>query len=270
MQKTEGGQTSSLVSWVIIMTSIIKQTAKASINAVIGIMRWPKFLRDFAEFRRLAHTSKTRVAIFWRDRYPCLHDNVASTGFDRHYVYHTAWAARVIKETKPQVHVDISSSLYFSGIVSAFCPIRFYDIRPAHIVLPNLESGAADLQRLPFDDGSIKSLSCMHVIEHIGLGRYGDALDPDGDLKAISELKRVLAPGANFLFVAPIGRPRIAFNAHRIYAFEQIREYFSELEMHQFALIPDKAEEGGLVYKATREMADKQVYGCGCFWFRKT
>jgi SAM-dependent methyltransferase len=185
------------------------------------------------------------------------------------HIYHTAWAARVIRETGPKVHVDISSSLYFSGIVSAFCPVQFYDYRPADINLTGFESGAADLLKLPFPDGSINSLSCMHVVEHVGLGRYGDPLDPNGDLKAISELQRVLAPGGNLFFVVPVGRPKVMFNAHRIYAHDQIREYFSGLELHQFSLIPDSADQGGLVYQATKEMADQQTYGCGCFWFRK-
>jgi hypothetical protein len=63
----------------------------------------------------------------------------------------------------------------------------------------------------------------MHVIEHIGLGRYGEALDPDGDLKAIRELVRVLAAGGNLLVVVPVGRPRIQFNAHRIYDYVEFR-----------------------------------------------
>ena len=33
----------------------------------------------------------------------------------------------------------------------------------------------------------------MHVVEHIGLGRYGDQVDPDGDLMAMKELERVTA-----------------------------------------------------------------------------
>ncbi|NDC42314.1 MAG: DUF268 domain-containing protein, partial [Chitinophagia bacterium] len=56
---------------------------------------------------------------------------------------------------------------------------------------------------LPFESDSIPSLSCMHTIEHVGLGRYGDQLDPQGDLKAIAELKRVVQPGGDLLFVTP-------------------------------------------------------------------
>jgi hypothetical protein len=111
----------------------------------------------------------------------------------------------------------------------------------------------------------------MHVVEHIGLGRYGDPLDSNGDLKAISELKRVLAVGGTLLFVVPVGQPKIMFNAHRIYSYEQIVSYFSELELTEFSLIPDASRKNVLIQCATKEMADAQTYGCGCFWFtRKT
>ncbi len=110
----------------------------------------------------------------------------------------------------------------------------------------------------------------MHTVEHIGLGRYGDPLDPDGDLKAVSELKRVTAPSGDILFVVPVGKSRLMFNAHRIYSYAQIREYFGEdFELRDFFLIPDNAVAHGVIYNATEKDADKQSYGCGCFWFRK-
>jgi len=123
--------------------------------------------------------------------------------------------------------------------------------------------------RLPFEDLSIQSLSCMHVVEHVGLGRYGDLLDPEGDLKAVSELKRVLAVDGNLLFVIPVGTPKVAFNAHRIYSYEQVLSYFSELELVEFALVRDEPHSWGLVLGASKELADCQSYGCGCFWFRR-
>jgi hypothetical protein len=117
-------------------------------------------------------------------------------------------AARIINELKPDIHYDISSSLYFCSIVSAFNKVKFYDFRPANLQLTNLTAESSNLLSLPFEANSISSLSCMHVVEHIGLGRYGDALDPDGDLKAISELKRVLGnEGSLLYFVVPIGKP---------------------------------------------------------------
>ena len=66
---------------------------------------------------------------------PCLRDKTLSTSFDRHYIFHTAWAARIVSRIKPIFHVDISSSLYFCSLVSAFVPIKFYDYRPVRLGL---------------------------------------------------------------------------------------------------------------------------------------
>ena len=99
----------------------------------------------------------------------------------------------MLSHVRPAKHVDISSRLYFVVIASAFVLVEAYDFRPPRLTLDNLHVGTANLTALPFDDGSVASLSCMHVVEHVGLGRYGDPLDPDGDLKAMAELKRVLA-----------------------------------------------------------------------------
>lgn len=207
----------------------------------------------------------------WKDRYPCLNDNCGTTPFDAHYTYHPAWAARIIAQTKPAVHVDISSTLHFCSILSAFVPVKFYDYRPADLELPGLSSGSANIVSLPFSSNSIKSLSCMHTVEHIGLGRYGDPLDPDGDLKAIAELKRVLAVGGNLLFVVPVGgTAKIMFNAHRIYTYGQIVGYFSDLQLVEFSLIPDTPQSNGLISNATEDDANKCSYGCGCFWFQKS
>jgi hypothetical protein len=113
----------------------------------------------------------------------------------------------------------------------------------------------------------------MHVVEHVGLGRYGDELDPDGDLRATSELARVLAPGGSLLLVVPVGRPRVQFNAHRIYAFDQVRDAFAGLDLAEFALVPDRAyaERNGSAFiaNASKTQADAQRYGCGCFRFRR-
>ena len=122
---------------------------------------------------------------------------------------------------------------------------------------------------MPFADNSVESLSCMHTVEHVGLGRYGDTMDPSGDIKAISELKRILAPGGSLLFVVPIGIPKIEFNAHRIYSYAQIIEYFSDVELKEFSLIPDNAFDVGIISNASSDLADAQEWGCGCFWFTK-
>jgi hypothetical protein len=109
----------------------------------------------------------------------------------------------------------------------------------------------------------------MHVLEHVGLGRYGDTLDYDGDLRAARELARVTAPGGHLIVVVPMGgEARIQFNAHRIYTYAQLVAMFPGMRVEEFALIPD-VTPGGLIRHAKPELADQQRYGCGCFLFRK-
>lgn len=228
-----------------------------------------KFILDYLSYRKQQSLSLKRLPLKWSDRLPCLGDDTVSTGFDRHYVYHPAWAARIISKNKPEKHIDISSTLHFCSILSAFIPVEFYDYRPANLILSKFTAKHTDLLSLPFADNSVSSLSCMHVVEHIGLGRYGDPVDPEGDLKAINELIRVLAYEGNLLFVVPVGTPRIMFNGHRIYSFEQIVSYFSKLNLKEFTLIPDMVSDGGLVTAPPPDLIEKQSYGCGCFWFKK-
>jgi SAM-dependent methyltransferase len=200
-----------------------------------------------------------------------LADAVRQTPFDRHYIYHTAWAVRVLAESQDlMMHVDIGSSLYFVGAASALLPVSFFDFRPAELSLDGLSSAQADLSRLSWADNSVDSLSCMHVIEHVGLGRYGDPFNPDGDLGAVSELKRVVAPDGQLLIVLPLAaRARIDFNAHRVYAYQQVLEMFDGFKLVEFALIPDDARIGGLLRHACPELVATQRYACGCFHFRK-
>ena len=235
----------------------------------VGLFLLPSFFRDYRAFRKAQEGLPVRFPLRKRDFFLCLFDKTADTGFNPHYIYHPAWAARIVARVQPKKHVDISSSLTFSTIVSAFVPVDFYDYRPAGLNLDNLESKQGDLMALPFPDGSVESISCMHTIEHVGLGRYGDPIDPDGDIKAINEMKRVVAEGGTLLFVVPVGEPRIEYNAHRIYSYEQVIEYFSDLTLKEFALIPDDFKKHGLIRDADPAMVAGQRYGCGCFWFTK-
>lgn len=224
------------------------------------------FLRDIVTFIKI---NDGRFPITFSKLSPQLLDKTPTTGFEPHYTYHPAWAARILAYTKPSLHIDFSSFLPFNTLVSAFIPIHFYDYRPADVHLENLTTRKGDLLAMPFKDNSVVSLSCMHTVEHVGLGRYGDPIDPKGDLKAIKELTRVLAPGGNLLFVVPIGKSEVRFNAHRSYSYEQILEYFSDLTLTEFTLIPDNAVQVGMIKNATKELTDTQDHACGCFWFTK-
>lgn len=248
---------------------------KISLKSVYNLLKglftsW--FLKDYFKYKK----ENKRFRIPLTELWPIISDKTEYTNFDGHYTYHPAWAIRRVLDIKKEKnidrHVDFSSTLNFCSSLSAYIPVEFYDYRPARLSLSNLKSGHADLTNLKdFKDNSIESLSCMHTIEHIGLGRYGDEVDTEGDIKAINELKRICAIGGNILFVVPVGKERIQFNAHRIYAFDTIRDLFGEtLELKEFSLVTDKNEFlQNVDLKQAGGLVEKQSYGCGCFWFIK-
>jgi hypothetical protein len=98
-----------------------------------------RYLRELRLFKQAAAAQGLSLEL-GRPR-PMMDDATAKTGFDEHYVYHTAWAARILRDTKPAKHVDISSSLYFVSIASAIVPIEHYDYRPPDIKIDNVSGG---------------------------------------------------------------------------------------------------------------------------------
>lgn len=221
------------------------------------VLRW---LRTKREYEALDPTEK----LHWRDAQFELADRLSTSPFDRHYFYQDAWAAQRVADAAPERHVDVGSRVDLVGFMTAICKVTFVDIRPLEAELENLECIAGSLLDLPFADQSLESISCLHVIEHIGLGRYGDPLDPEGSRKALRELQRVVRPGGQLLLSTPVGEPRICWNAHRIHDPADIAGMFDELELAEFSGVDDDG-----VFRRHRDVGELagQRYACGMFRF---
>lgn len=227
-----------------------------------GIAGYAWFLADWRRYRAMRGAERLRFI----DSLPQLHDRTATTPFDAHYFFLNGWAMRRIVAVAPRSHIDIGSAVQFPNLLGAVIPTCFVDYRPLPARCAGMHSVAGDIASLPFADDSLASLSCLHVAEHIGLGRYGDALDPAGTRKAAQELMRVLAPGGSLFFGLPVGVERTCFNAHRIHAPETIRAYFEGLELIEFSGVHD---DGRFIERASLEDFSDDVYACGMYWFRK-
>lgn len=229
---------------------------------LVGLLRLPRYFRHWREYARQASGPLPRFA----DSYPCLGDWTAGTPFDPHYFYQGGWLARRIAARRAPKHVDIGSSALTLSVLSATTEVLHLDYRPLDAELPGLRCLDGDILSLPLADASVESLSCLHVIEHIGLGRYGDPIDPEGARKAAAELVRVLAPGGRLYVSAPVGRERVCFNAHRVFAPESLAAMFAPLRVEGFALVDDA---GRYVDPAQTGSARDLHYGCGMFEFSK-
>jgi SAM-dependent methyltransferase len=185
-----------------------------------------------------------------------------------HYFHQDLWAARQVFGAGVRDHVDVGSRLDgFVAHVLPFCRVRYVDIRPLDADIPGFEFQQGSIIEMPFADGSVPSLSSLHVIEHIGLGRYGDPVQPDGYRAAARELTRVLAPGGLLLLGTPVGRERLCFDAHRVFDPQTIVDAFGGLRLDRFSLIDDRGN--GVIENPRFEEARRCSYGCGLFLFRK-
>ncbi len=209
---------------------------------------------------RLANPQRLHLFPKLFDRDPRSHT------FDKHYVYMDRWAFAHLLADRPKQHVDVGSSVRFLSMASTVTDLQFVDIRPLKLDFNNFHSVAGSILNLPFESDSIDSLSCLHVTEHIGLGRYGDELNPEGTRLACSELERVLAQGGTLYFALPIGKERTVFNAHRILSYDSVLSYFPRLSLEQFCAVGD---DGRYYENANRQDFVNSLYACGMFKFRK-
>ena len=178
--------------------------------------------------------------------YPCLNDREDSAGFVTNpYFPQDMYVARKIYENKPQKHVDIGSRIDgFVAHVAVFREIEVFDIRPMQLKLPNIVFAQADFtdgNSLPVD--YCDSVSCLHALEHFGLGRYGDKIDPEGHVKGFQQITKILKPGGTFYFSVPMGEQRIDFNAHRVFSMPYLMKWVTkDYSVTSFAYINDNCE----------------------------
>ena len=216
------------------------------------------FLKQFKVLRAMKINNKFKT-IEW---FPCLFDNISYTPLEPTYFFQDSWAAKHIFDLKPKHHYDIGSSAKTMGILSQFIPITMIDIRPIELELPNLFFRKGSILDLPFEDNSLETISSLCVVEHIGLGRYGDPIDSFGSEKAIQELKRVLKVGGVILFSVPIdNKNKIYFNAHRAFTREYVLELFNG-----FTLLDEKYHYGTKMFD---KYDAKKGFGTGLYMLKK-
>jgi SAM-dependent methyltransferase len=238
---------------------IFKRIWRYISQTVTGVF-W--YTGDLFRYRRQLGSSGGGFYLF-----PQIFDkNSASHNFDKHYVYMDRWAFKNLLADKPAEHVDVGSSIRFLSMASAVTKLKFVDIRPVKLDFDSFECIEGSILKMPFADNSVNSLSCLHVAEHIGLGRYGDPLDPLGTILACKELERVLAPGGRLYFALPVGKQATYFNAHRVHNPNLITQYFKNLRLVEFAAVTDA---GHFVPQARLEDFADSNYACGCFIFKK-
>jgi hypothetical protein len=186
-----------------------------------------------------------------------------------HYFHQDLLVATFVREANPVRHIDVGSRIDgFVAHVASYRDIEIIDIRPLFspgysqikFIQGNLMSLDSSLV------GICDSLSCLHALEHFGLGRYGDPIDPAGHIKGFNNLNKMLQPGGTLYVSFPIGKSGVYFNAHRVFGSTDILEWSKGLfELARFDYVDD---QGNLQAKAVLPVKDLS-YGCGIYTLKK-
>jgi SAM-dependent methyltransferase len=221
------------------------------------VSSWQRFWKSYQQYKQLALQEQQPELNYL---YPCLGDDTTETIIEPTYFYQDAWAFEQIVKVVPSHHIDVGSHHKFVALLSKVFPVTMVDIRPLSLPLNTLEFKQGSILDLPFSDKSIESLSSLCVVEHIGLGRYGDSIDPNGTEKAIEEIKRVIRSDGNLYVSLPLDdENRTYFNAHRAFSEVYILKLFNDFELVQARYIYGN-EYGDQL---------KSGFGIGCYHFRR-
>lgn len=166
---------------------------------------------------------------------PCLHDRHAEGGaIGDEYFLQDLHVARKIFQKNPDIHVDIGSRIDgFVAHVASFRNIELFDIRPVRsappgIIFRQVDMMSSDAVHLA---DYCDSISCLHALEHFGLGRYGDPINPYGYRTGFSNMVNMLKKGGIFYLSLPVGAERVEFNAHRVFNPYTIMQLAAENKM---------------------------------------
>lgn len=226
----------------------------------------PRFWRDYRAFT----ASGGEVAAL----HPILGDYDAQAGSGSgQYFHQDLLVASFIHDAAPRRHIDVGSRIDgFIAHVAAFREIEMIDIRPlgksAHSRIKFLQGDL--MKRDPAFDGIADSVSSLHALEHFGLGRYGDSIDPQGHVTGFRNLARMVEPGGKLYIGLPIGsQTEVFFNAHRIFAPVEPPTWFEDCDAFALERFDYVDDAGDLHAQVDPAAVPLLTHGCGIYSFRR-
>ena len=226
-------------------------------NPLLVFTEWYNFYKEYLYIKKNIYLNDEKLNL---TSYPCLLDKKDDNLNIQYYDYQNGWAFEQILKNKPSELIDIGSNIAYLVSASKLTKVTFIDLRPHNIPIENLETKVGDILSIPYDNETVEYLTSLSVIEHIGLGRYGDKIDLEGMQKSINEFHRVLKVNGTLLVSFPIGRSNnIEFNAHRRFSPEKIYEMFNKFKIQDEIYI---LKNEIIDIKRFNEMGKPNGYAC--------
>ena len=229
--------------------------------------------REYEQQRRRSdYPGEFEQGLFW----PILESSGFEAGAIRgHYFHQDLLVARAIFARNPRRHIDVGSSITgFVSHVASFREIEVLDIRPLDVDVPGIKFRQVDMMdESNAEADTADSVSCLHALEHFGLGRYGDSVDYGGWRKGFEGLTRLLERGGHlYLSVPSSSRQRVEFNAQRIFSIPFLLNVFDgHYDVVDLSFVDDAGNLHTCVDPAGSQAREtfNATYGCSIWTLRK-
>ena len=223
-----------------------------------------KFLKDLSNFKKKGGRVKNIYPFFENFTFN-------SSEFKNQFFHSDLLIAQKIYVQNPKNHLDIGSRI--DGLVSHVASFRILDFIDIRSVDINPHKNIKTI-KMDIIDNEIKnqkkytSISSVGVIGHIGLGRYGDKIDPEGHLKAINNICNLCESNGVIYIMVPVGKNGVEFNSHRVFNPNEIVDLFknNNCNLIEFHLVDDYGE---LKIDFDPKEAVNLNFGGGIFIFKK-
>jgi len=245
-------------------------------KALMAARGLPVIRAERREFKRQRSLSAEPKEFIFLRSFSVFGDRFESAGSaSGHYFHQDLLVAQEIFERMPERHVDIGSSIYgFVSHVAAFREIEVFDIRPLTQSVSAIKFVQQDVMDLdPAFHNYADSVSCLHALEHFGLGRYGDSIDYNGWRKGLDAIYRMMKPGGTLYLSVPTGEPqRVEFNLHRVFSLPFLRDVLQQdFDIERLAFVDDDGDLCPSIdpYSKEAERSLNAKYGCSVWVLTK-
>ena len=216
---------------------------------------------------------RTSFAINEECLWPIIREKYAFAGTVGNYFWQDLWAARLVIKSGIKQHFDIGSRLdgFIAHLLASGIEVTMIDVRkfPEKVEgLHTIVDDATSLRQIP--DNGVASISALCSLEHFGLGRYGDPIDPEACFKCFDNIQRKLKASGKLYISLPIGKERLEFNAHRVFYPSTVIDCFNSLKLEEFSCTSDgKIEYDVDIHKYDNDLHNGN-YRYGMFYFTKS
>ncbi len=236
---------------VIFLTGIKKREGMCDLlqlREVLGEKNYTNYCSEFSIIDESffvkdmeVYQSKNKRANFDINKkyiWPVIKDKYAMAGTINNYFWQDLWASRLIYKTGIKKHFDIGSRIdgFIAHLLTMDMDVTLIDIREFPGEVENLHTIVDDATSLKqIENNSIESMSALCSLEHFGLGRYGDPIDPEACFRCFAEIQKKIKKGGHLYISLPIGKERVEFNAHRVFYASTIVEEFATMTLKEFS-----------------------------------